>query len=148
MPHAPLKPCLEPGCPALSANPRCDKHTPQTDPRGTSTERGYGAAWSRVRLRCLVRDDWRCTACGWEPDVVRLAREHNVKPPHVGAVIEELRRRKLAGYQHLHGDHIETIANAPHRRLDSDNVQTLCNRCHAAKHAGTLQDASTARTRT
>lgn len=29
-------------------------------------------------------------------------------------------------------DHIETIADAPHRRLDWQNLQSLCDHCHSS----------------
>jgi 5-methylcytosine-specific restriction endonuclease McrA len=38
-----------------------------------------------------------------------------------------------------HLDHIESVREAPHRRLDPTNVRVLCHPCHARR---TLRDQS------
>ena len=102
--------------------------------RGSRIERGYDEHHERLRVICFQRDDWRCRACGWEPDVVRECRLADIDVPPAEVVLDELRRAKLAGERHLHGDHIVPIEgrNDP-RRLDLDNMQTLCDTCHRRK---------------
>ena len=69
MPHAPLKPCPKQGCRALIHRKArwCEPHAMQEmamveAARPTSTGRGYGAAWRRLRLAILRRDPI-CRAC-------------------------------------------------------------------------------------
>jgi 5-methylcytosine-specific restriction endonuclease McrA len=66
--------------------------------------------------------------------VVRECRLAGVDAPPADVVLDELRRAKLAGERHLHGDHVVAIEgrNDP-RRLDLDNMQTLCDWCHRRK---------------
>lgn len=62
-----LKLCTYPGCKATQKGRRCEKHA---DPgrhayyrtRGTTTERGYGAAWRKVRRIVLLREPL-CRMC-------------------------------------------------------------------------------------
>ena len=63
MPLKPLSPCLYPSCPAFAEVGECyckvhkvkaDKS--EQDRRGTSTHRGYGSRWQRLRLLVLARD--------------------------------------------------------------------------------------------
>jgi len=72
MPKKPLSPCLWPGCSKISEpNSRyCTDHKAtadkaERDRRGTSTQRGYGARWQRLRLLILARDPvCRYPGCG------------------------------------------------------------------------------------
>jgi len=72
MPHKPLPPCAYPGCPALAeeGGRYCTAHKAQADKaerdrRGTSTQRGYGSRWQRLRLLILARDPvCRHPGCG------------------------------------------------------------------------------------
>lgn len=62
------RPCAQPGCRALVVKGRCPEHTTenyrQIDRyRGSNTERGYGAEWSRTRKRILERDFQLCQVC-------------------------------------------------------------------------------------
>lgn len=59
MPYAPLRPCAQPGCPALVTRGRCPKHRLV---KGNTTERGYGAAWRALAKWVLERDPI-CTIC-------------------------------------------------------------------------------------
>lgn len=60
--------CLEPGCPTLTDHSRCERHTRERDrARGTSTARGYNAAYKAERKGYLaqmaagvVLTCWRC----------------------------------------------------------------------------------------
>jgi 5-methylcytosine-specific restriction endonuclease McrA len=137
MPYRPLSICLHPGCGTLVESGRCPAHQRERNvERGSASRRGYSTDWRRLRIKCLVRDGWKCAVCGWEPDLIHLAREFGVTPPHASAVLEELRMRKNSGQQHLHGDHEAPIAESPERRLDAANIQILCDRCHTAKTFG------------
>lgn len=45
-----LRPCAQPGCPALVQKGRCGTHAKQQDrQRGTAQERGYDARWRAAR---------------------------------------------------------------------------------------------------
>ena len=51
----PLKRCLEPSCPTLTAGSRCSPHTRARDrARGTSTQRGYGHTHQQARATALT----------------------------------------------------------------------------------------------
>lgn len=55
------RPCARPGCPELvTDDPRCPTHRRarrrrQDDRRGSSTARGYGSRWQRIRKSLLAR---------------------------------------------------------------------------------------------
>lgn len=60
-------PCLTCGVPNGGAG-YCEAHQPttrwhRTTPRGTSTQRGYGADWQRLRKQILEADS-QCHYCG------------------------------------------------------------------------------------
>ena len=61
MPFAPPTPCSEPGCPALTHDRFCPGHKRQRQQRydkarGSSSARGYGRRWRKLRLFILRRD--------------------------------------------------------------------------------------------
>ena len=61
------RPCLD--CGVLADSHRCPPHLAiweraQDAKRGTSTQRGYDAAWRRLRISILNRDAWMCQICG------------------------------------------------------------------------------------
>lgn len=67
MPFATLRLCVTPGCPnrvPQGACAPCSRRREQA--RGTSTERGYGSAWQKIRLAVLVEEPLcvRCLAQG------------------------------------------------------------------------------------
>ena len=72
MPLKPLSPCGYPACPAFAevGERYCKAHKAKADKaeqdrRGTSTQRGYGARWQRLRLLVLARDPvCRQPGCG------------------------------------------------------------------------------------
>jgi 5-methylcytosine-specific restriction protein A len=111
MPRRPLKPCAQPGCPALVESGRCPDHDRKRQynrdhPRGSSTAQGYGQRWRRARARFLRA----------HPLCVRCAREGRTTAATVV-------------------DH-----RAPHRGdpalfWDERNWQSMCKQCHDAKTA-------------
>jgi HNH endonuclease len=101
--------------------------------RGSSFARGYDAKHRKLRIQCFLRDGWKCVDCGWEPDVVKQARELGIDEPPTDVILEELRKRWHTNSTHLHGDHDTPIQANPDQRLDVDNYQTRCNECHSAK---------------
>ena len=74
--------------------------------RGSSTERGYGYDWQKLR-RLKLMSDPLCESC------------------------RERGRATLAEEVH----HVIRIREQPHLRLDWSNLESLCERCHAAKSA-------------
>lgn len=113
MPRRPPHPCAHSGCGALvhGAEGRCTRHRRQVarerdDRRDTSTSRGYGSDWQRLRKRKLQADPL-CEGC------------------------KDRGRATLA----CEVDHIIRIVERPDLRLDWANLQSLCSRCHAAKSA-------------
>jgi hypothetical protein len=67
-----MRVCLEPGCPTLTRNTRCDIHTRAKDKaRGTRQRRGYDAAHDALRAHWQRRMNagepvtcWRCAELG------------------------------------------------------------------------------------
>lgn len=123
-------PTTHDSCPAA-----INERRQQTDrSRGTSTERGYDTSWRVLRVRALTRDAFRCVLCGWEPDMVRLAKAMDQEIP-INATLRVLAALQQAGGQHLHVDHIKSIEQRPDLRLDLSNLRTLCNLCHNSRTA-------------
>lgn len=109
MPVAPLKPCAWPGCGALTAARHCERHAREYDRRrGSSTARGYDRAWQRVRALKLQLDP----LC--ECDECRAAGR--ILPATVV-------------------DHVRSIEEAPHLRLDFANLRSMAKECHDARTA-------------
>lgn len=96
--------CATPGCDELTAGRRCQSHVRAVErARGTSTERGYDAAWQRIRKVILARDDYRCR--------LRLSR-----CTRIATTV----------------DHIVPLsAGGP--RLDPENLQAACSQCNFSK---------------
>jgi hypothetical protein len=56
MPRKPRPPCSVPGCPELTTSGRCIKHAKEAEQqRGTTTAKGCGVKWERIRKALLVR---------------------------------------------------------------------------------------------
>ena len=116
MPEAAKRPCRKPSCPALTHATYCDAHAPEARRqreqwKGSAASRGYDAAWQRVRLRILKRDNYLCIPC--------------------------LKRGRITPAEAV--DHIVPIRVAPDRRLDETNCQAIgvvCG-CH---HQKTMED--------
>lgn len=112
MPTRPHNPCSTPGC--VSRAPtggRCEtcrsrRRTIMDAQRGTSTERGYDAAWRATRLDYLTRHPW-CRLCG---HVATVADHHPTS------------RRDLV------------TAGVPDPDTDH-RLRPLCDRCHRTETA-------------
>lgn len=74
------------------------------DSRRTATQRGYDAAWRRLRLAVLRREPL-CRMCKARGRVVPA---------------EEV-------------DHIKTVAERPDLRLAVSNLRPLCKSCHSRR---------------
>jgi predicted kinase len=77
--------------------------------KGSRHERGYGAAWDRLRKQVLERDRWLCQACLRNGQITALgvrARDHAV-------------------------DHV--VPKAYGGTDDPENLEALCRDCHKSK---------------
>lgn len=68
MPSAFHSPCSHPGCPERTKKRFCDRHYKmyigrQDAERGTSSQRGYGATWRKLRTMVLSGEPL-CRQCG------------------------------------------------------------------------------------
>lgn len=116
------KPCSALACNELTSSGRfCTAHTTPKNlysydqRRGTPKERGYDAAWRKVRVDALRRDCFLCQQC--------------------------LREDRLSNADHV--DHIIPIPQRPDLRLILSNLQSLCIECHSRKTA--LEDGAFSR---
>ena len=110
------RPCREFGCPNIvkSRNQQghCDDHAnkrsnwnKRQDRTGSTTERGYGHAWRKLRDSILKRDNYLCVKCA--------ATGHTAAATDV--------------------DHIKAKAHGG--TDDLNNLQSLCAPCHREKTA-------------
>lgn len=113
MPIAAPKPCAQPGCHVLvrDGSSRCAAHKVlpgrfADKRRGSRHQRGYGAAWDRIRPLILARDGGLCQPC------LRVGR---VTPA-------------------TQVDHI--VNKAEGGTDEAANLQSICQTCHEAKTAG------------
>jgi 5-methylcytosine-specific restriction protein A len=74
--------------------------------RGTTTERGYGAAWQRLRVRILERDKYLCQSCLRAGRVTPATDVDHIKPKADGGTD------------------------------DDGNLESKCKPCHDAKTIG------------
>jgi 5-methylcytosine-specific restriction protein A len=110
MPTLPLRPCLNPACPALVRRGRCPaceserkKGLASLPTRETPTQRGYGYPWVVLRRAQLKREPL-CRICG-EP----------------ATDVDHIRRRTAGGSE------------------DGSNLQSLCHAHHSQKTAKEMQ---------
>lgn len=110
------RPCREWGCANLVKSRKqkgfCDEHASKrsgwnrrVDRTGSTTERGYGYAWQKLRKQVLQRDNYLCVTCKAKG---RITEATDV-------------------------DHI--VAKAHGGTDDWDNLQSLCSPCHREKTA-------------
>ena len=106
MPRSAKTPCRQSMCPALVDKPGyCDKHKKKAWIRkeGTTTQRGYGAAWRKTRELVIRRDLGLCQPCQ--------------------------RNNRVTAFNAI--DHI--IPKAKGGSDDLNNLQCICNECHKHK---------------
>lgn len=112
MPQRPQRPCRHKGCRNLhrNANGYCDEH--QTDAKAwvrkkstqeTTTQRGYGWKWQKLRERILERDGHLCQVC---------LKAGRVK---IGTEVDHKINKAQGGAD------------------DPSNLQAICHDCHEAK---------------
>lgn len=110
MPVAAPRPCCHPGCGALvrDGTGRCEKHKVKAwsfadKNRGTAAQRGYGAAWVKLRAQILQRDGGLCQPCLAQGRVTPATQvDHKVAKAQGGTDAEV-------------------------------NLQSICKPCHQAK---------------
>lgn len=109
MPLACPKPCSEPGCRTLvvGGGTRCQDHKARRGSfgdrtRGSRHERGYGAAWDRLRVQVLRRDAGICQHCLRESGAVHQGTEVDHRVPKAQGGTDDL-------------DNLQTICKAAHR---------------------------------
>jgi 5-methylcytosine-specific restriction protein A len=104
MPFAPKRPCTWPGCPALVDGGRCEKHRRQErkrvdERRGTSSERGYGAHWRKLRA-LVLREEPLCRECAKIGCVVAATDVDHVIPRARGGTDERNNLQPLCASHH------------------------------------------------
>lgn len=116
------KPCAYPCCPALLSPSTglkyCEKHKDkerrsfQPDhfyEEGTTTERGYGAAWRKLRMMVLREHPFCQSGVVCDPD--------NTGRKAPSTTVDHIKPKALGGTD------------------DDSNLQALCDACHAWKTA-------------
>ncbi len=124
MPELPLKPCLEPGCPALTRalEGRCPTHKREETRRRNT----IGGEERRETQRWYHRRRWR--------KLRALVLE--TRPLCVGCLRVGLHRVATEV------DHVQPREDRPDLEYDESNLQPLCRRCHAAKTMHELRGRS------
>ncbi|MCG7984766.1 MAG: HNH endonuclease [Candidatus Thiodiazotropha lotti] len=110
MPRSPQRPCTYPGCGVLTDTGRCSSHPKRTNwqpdsIRGSSTKRGYGAKWRKIRAEILRRDSNHCIPCKLAGRVTTATQVDHIVPKAKGGTDEAI------------------------------NLQSICTKCHARKTA-------------
>lgn len=108
MPHAALRPCNQPGCPALiTKGSYCAQHSRQAEQaRGSAAARGYDSKWRKKRAAYLRVHPLCVDPYGLHPHVVMAAR-----------VVDHMVPLEQGG------------------KDDESNYQPLCDLCHNHKRA-------------
>lgn len=121
MPLKPSKPCKYPGCPGITreangfcsihqqyaANQQRQKQKMYDAKRGSSSNRGYDAAWRKLRIAVKERDQWLCV-CSRCKAMGRIKPVTKTDPVH----------------------HILPVETHPHLRLSMDNCESYSFKCH------------------
>ncbi len=84
MPRRPPHECSRPGCHSLTTSRFCDGHAKADRQRvdaarGTSTQRGYGAAWQRIR-RSWLAENPLCVTCNDNGRIVSATVVDHIVP--------------------------------------------------------------------
>ena len=104
------RPCAYTGCPNLTRERWCKDHQGErwayTQRRkGTSTQRGYGATWQKLRKLVIARDSGLCQPCMKQGKVTPFNAVDHIRPKEQGGTD------------------------------DMGNLQCICKACHDAKTA-------------
>lgn len=118
MPARPKSICRRVGCGATIALPGfCERHKTEsvgwnrTHQGKTSTERGYGSKWRKVRERVMLRDCGLCQIC-IRAGVIRSASE----------------------VDHITNKATARAAGWTEEQIDDEtNLQAVCSPCHKTK---------------
>ena len=111
MPNRALSPCTYPGCAELLSKPgRCDKHKRESGwtrykADMTTTQRGYGHAWRKLRDQIMRRDSGLCQPCLKQNRTTLAHAVDHVVPKEQGGTDDE------------------------------NNLQSICRDCHTHKTA-------------
>lgn len=103
------RPCIKPGCAHLSRDGTgyCHDHKPDSgwndSRRGDRHQRGYGTAWTKLRLRILRRDKYQCQPCLKYGFYTEAKEVDHITPKSKGGT------------------------DSP------DNLQAICKQCHRLK---------------
>ena len=71
----------------------------------TTTQRGYGASWRRIRAAVMARDNYLCQVCAADGRVTPATEVDHIRPKARGGTDE------------------------------MDNLRSICRQCHAEKTA-------------
>lgn len=121
MPIKTQRPCNKTGCSGLTREPNgyCSKHQQYAKEqrrlrqsvydqhRGSSSSRGYDAAWQKLRIQVKERDSWLCV-CNRCKEMGRIRPVTKSDPVH----------------------HILPVETHPHLRLDIRNCESHTFFCH------------------
>ena len=110
MPFIPMRLCVAPGCSTRVLKGRCPQHTAQREQlRGTRQQRGYDAAWLKLRA-AFLRQHPLCLFCAEQGQVTAASDVDHIIP---------------------------FMGLSDPRRLQWANLRALCNPCHMRHHATT-----------
>jgi 5-methylcytosine-specific restriction protein A len=108
MPNAPLRPCAFPRCPALlkyGEGSYCKEHLPLSPKRfgdrtrGTATQRGYGAAWKKLRDQ-VIKEEVLCALCREENRVELAVSVDHIVPKAAGGTDDRSNLRAMCERHH------------------------------------------------
>ncbi|AYP29032.1 HNH endonuclease [Marinobacter phage AS1] len=110
MPQAIPRPCRTGICSAVTTNRNgyCEEHQAKASgwlnqDRGSSSQRGYGGRWKRIRVRIMRRDKALCQPCMAEGKVMPAVAVDHIVPKAEGGTDAD------------------------------ENLQAICKRCHKLK---------------
>jgi len=139
MPSAPARPC--PRCPKLQP---CPVHSFDSV-RGTSTKRGYGGNWRKIRAAVLIEEPV-CREClialelkraDVATAIKRVALLIDQTEAQVQRTFESMERRRVTkkSYPVSASSQVDHIVPKPVGPDDRANLQGLCLSCHSTKTA-------------